>query len=186
MKKLWTVCITLVLALAVSACGETGDSESDSAAAQNVQPVISGYTATNVDNVVDAFSAGLGASALASGNVPLAATIERVNTSLSCLEGTGALSGQYYVQDNPTLGVPQGGVSLIANTDRIQRNLLNCVTEQPFSAQAISIEPCFETGEFTYEGENFLYMYGGAGEGICAAFNQHFNNLDATVTSRYP
>lgn len=187
-KQVTIVALLLLITSVLTACGvKTNDTKNDVSSAQNVQPRLAGYEVRDVDNIVDAFSTALGASALATGNIPLAATIERVNSGLGCLQEAGALSGQLYIQNENVQIVPQGGVVVVGNVDRIQRNLLSCVTSG-FSAQSVlEIQPCFQTGEFTYNNENFVYMYGGAGAGICASFQTHFvTNLGATVTSQYP
>lgn len=187
MKKLITLLTLVALVFVLVACGETGDTSSDSTAAQQLQPNIAGFDVQNSDNVIDGFSTTLAATALASGNVPLAIAIERINSTLECLENTGALSGQIYIQSENVNLVPEGGTSIVVNTDRVERNLFNCVTNQPLSAQALSIEPCFATGTFTFEEEEFLFMYAGAGQGICQAFDIHFiNGLGGVLTSSYP
>lgn len=187
MNKLLTLITVFVIGIVLVACQPTNDSSSDSASAQSLQPNLAGYEVQNSDNIIDGFSTALAASALTSGNVPLAIAIERVNSTLECLENVGALSGQIYIQNENVQIVPQGGTTLIVNLSRVERNLFNCVTEQPLSAQALSIEPCFQTGTFTFEEEEFLYLYAGAGAQVCAAFNTHFvTGLGGTITSNYP
>jgi len=169
--------VSLMIASLVLAACDTGDTAQDTAAAQNFQPNFSGYEITDADNLVDAVTASTGAGALASGNVALAAAMERANTTLACLQERGAISGQMYLQNENVGVVPEVGVSFVINKSRVERNLLNCVTQPPLSAQAVTIEPCAETGEFTFEGEEFTYIYVGVGDNICNGFETHFANL---------
>lgn len=167
----------------VAACQPTGDSSSDRAAAQNLQPALSGYQVQNVDNVLDAFAATTGTTAIGTGNIPLAATIERVNSLLQCLQDVGAVSGSVYVQSEGVTIVPQAGVSVIINKTRVERNILSCVTQQPFSAQSVlEVQPCVASGSFVFEGQEYYYAFAGAGDGICAGFYIHFQNYDSTLT----
>lgn len=187
MKRLITVLmVALMVAFGLVAC-DTLDSADDGTSAQNLQPNLAGYSRQDVDGIVDAFATTLGASALASGNVPMALTVERVNTGLGCLQEKGAISGQMYIQEATSLSVPQGGVSVVINVNRTQRNLFNCLTDQPFSAQSLEVQPCFVNGTLNYEGDEYIYMYAAAGDEICALFGQHFQtNLSGTITSQYP
>lgn len=169
----------LLMGLLLAAC-ETTDSASDPTSAQNMQPSLVGYDVQDTDNIIDAVTSAAGAAALASGNVPLVAAIERINTTLGCLQEVGAVSARTYVQNENVSVVPQAGVSLIVNQDRVERNLLSCVVEPPLSAQAVlEIEPCIDSGTFTQDGETFFYAYLGAGSQICAAFRAHYEGLGA-------
>lgn len=188
MQKRMTLILLAIVALLIAACNTQTEGEAgDTTSAQTLQPNIAGYEVRDVDNIVDGFSTAIAASAVTSGNVPLAVAIERINTTLECLQDTGAISGQIYIQQEDVQVVPQGGTSIVVNLDRVQRNVFGCVTDQPLSAQSLSIEPCFQTGQFTYEEQTFVYMYAGAGANICAAFQTHFvTGLGATITSEYP
>jgi hypothetical protein len=175
----------LMMMLAVfmlAACGQTGDSSSDATSAQNLQPALTGYQVQNVDNVLDAFAATAGTTAVGTGNVPLAATIERVNTLLQCMQDVGAISGSVYVQNQNVTIIPQAGISVVINKTRVERNVLSCLTQQPFSAQSVlDVQPCVESGSFIFEGQEYYYAFAGAGDGICAGFYTHFQNYDSTL-----
>lgn len=179
LRKMMLLIGVLAAALLLAAC-DTDDSSSDSAAAQNLQPNLTGYDVQNPDNVIDTFSGGIGAAALAAGNIPLAAAIERVNTTLQCLQDVGAVDARIYTQTENVNIIPQAGVSLIVNQTRVERNILGCVTESPISAQAtLEIQPCADAGSFTFEEENYFYAYIGAGDQLCAALQTHYNSLGA-------
>lgn len=173
----------MMIALALVAC-ETGDSATDALSAQNQQPAITGYQTTDLDVAGDAILATAAGSAVATGNVPLVAAIQRGDALLQCLQDTGAMSGLVYVEQNPNI-VPQVGTSLIINRTRVASNVFNCLTDLT-SAQSINLEPCSAYGEFTVESEEFYFAYVGAGDGICAAFQSHYQSLNATVLGAYP
>lgn len=173
-----------ILAIILVAC-ETNDQATDALSAQNQQPALTGYQTTDLDIAGDALLAAAGGSAVATGNVPLAAAIQRGDALLQCLQDTGAASGLMYVEENPNI-IPQVGASLVVNKTRVQRNVFSCLTELGFGAQsAISLEPCAAHGEFTVDGEEFFFAYVGAGQGICAAFDSHFTSLNSTILGIY-
>ena len=176
--------IMLILALVLVAC-ETADDANDTLSAQNQQPALVGFQTTDLDIAGDALLAAAGGTAITTGNIPLAAAIQRGDALLQCLQDTGAVSGLMYVEENPSL-VPQVGASLLVNKTRVERNLFACVTELGFSAQALEIEPCVAYGEFTVESEEFWFAYVGAGAGVCTGFSTHYASLGATVLDQYP
>lgn len=170
----------LVLAVLLAAC-ETEDSADDSASAQNVQPNLTGYTIQTFDNYSDALAAVAGTGALASGNLPLAAGIERLSTALECLQDVGAVSANLYTRSGDNI-IPQVGVSLVVNQTRVERNILACLAQTPLSAQALEIQICPVSGNFAFEGEEFFFAYFGIGDQMCEAFSTHYQNLNATIT----
>lgn len=176
MNKPLIMGMMIVLALVLASC-DTGDSATDTTSAQNLQPSVTGYDVYETGNVIDTVSNAAGAAALTTGNVPLAAAIERSGTIIECLEDRGAVSAQGYLESAPSDVVPQGGFSLIINDDRVGRNLLNCAAESPVGAQSLVPEICADAGEFVFSGESFTYVYVGTGSQFCAAIQQHFNNL---------
>ena len=178
------IALMMILALVLVAC-ETTDDANDTLSAQNQQPAIVGYQTTDLDIAGDALLAAAGGTAITTGNVPLAAAIQRGDALLQCLQDTGAVSGLMYVEENPSL-VPQVGASLLVNKSRVERNLFSCVTELGFGAQSIQIEPCVAHGEFTVDGEEFWFAYVGAGAGICTGFSTHYASLGATILDQYP
>lgn len=173
--------ITLImLLLVVAACTNNNQTKNDPAAAQQLLPNIVGYNAQDVDSLVDALTtAGAGAS-LATGNLPFAGAIARAETVLQCLQDKGAAGGRTYVQQTLSDLVPEAGVAIIINTDRLNENLLGCLVttgQQGLSAQAVMIEPCAESGAFTFQEDNYSYIYVGVGDELCGYFNQHFTSL---------
>ncbi|MEM9951235.1 MAG: hypothetical protein AAF846_06540 [Chloroflexota bacterium] len=175
--------LIIILTMVLVAC-ETTDSSTDALSAQNQQPAIVGFQTTDLDTAADAILTTTAGAAVTTGNVPLAVTIQRADALLDCLQETGAVSGLTYAEENFDI-VPQVGASLIVNKTRVQRNVLSCVTDTGFSAQAIDLEPCAAYGEFTLNGEEFWFAYVGAGSGLCTGFSAHYSSLNATILGQY-
>lgn len=175
---------TLILAAFVLAgCGSnTSQTRNDGVAAQQLLPAIAGYTASNVDSLVDALTAAGAGASLTTGNLPVAAAIARAETTLQCLQDRGAVGGQSYVQQVLSDLVPEAGVVVIVNNDRLGENFLGCLLtagSERFSAQAVQIQPCAQAGTFTHENNNYSYVYVGVGDALCGYFVQHFTSLNA-------
>jgi len=182
--RLLTLVMTIILVLV--ACEPSTDTATDDLSAQNQQPSLIDYQTTDLDVASDALLVAAGGSAVATGNAPLAAAIQRGDALLQCLQDTGSASGLMYVEENPTL-IPQVGASLVVNKTRVQRNLFDCLTDTGFSAQsALDVEPCAVHGEFTSGGDEFFYAYVGVGSGICLGFEQHFSSFSPTILGEYP
>lgn len=184
MRKSLLVVLMIVVALILVAC-ETADTSTQATSAQSLQPNITGFRIEEGDNVVQSFANVVAGATAVTGNVPLAATIERVNATIACLGDVGAVSAQVYVQEQNVQLVPQAGMSFVVNKTRVERNILGCVADTQFSAQAVlDIEPCAQTGTFTYQNEEFYYAYIGAGTELCSGFSQHFNTYSPTIENR--
>ncbi|MDQ7026996.1 MAG: hypothetical protein Q9P01_06580 [Anaerolineae bacterium] len=181
MRKTLLMVTISVLALILAAC-TTGDTSTQETSAQNLQPNLTGFRVESGDDVIQTFTTTVATGSLATGNVPLAAAIERVGTALDCLIDAGAISGNVYIQD-PAGVIPQAGLSVVINQNRVERNILGCAANLPFAAQGVEIEPCAETGSFTFQEDQFYYVYVGIGSELCAAFNTHFTTYNPTVQS---
>lgn len=185
--RLRLLALITIIAFVLVACEPSGDTTTDALSAQNQQPALVGYQTTDLDVAGDALLAAAGGSAVATGNVPLAAAIQRGDALLQCLQDTGAASGLMYVEENPPLLVPQVGASLVVNKTRVQRNIFSCLTELGFGAQsALDIEPCAAHGEFTVDGDEFFFAYVGIGSGICLGFEEHYASFSPTILGEYP
>lgn len=177
MQRRWMIAMMLVLAVVLAGC-DTGDSASDATSAQNLQPNFTGYDVYETGNIVETVTNVSGVAAAGTGNVPLALAIERAGAIITCLENRGAVSARGYLETTPSSGLlPQGGFSLVVNEDRVARNLLSCAAEAPASAQSVVPEVCANSGQFTFSGEEFTFLYVGTGTEFCAAISQHFSNL---------
>jgi hypothetical protein len=176
--------LALGLSVMLAACTPTGDTSNDAASAQNLQPNISGYNITNSNSITDALTTAGAGAALASGNAPVAAAIAKAEAVLQCMQDTGAIDARVYVEAAQTGVIPETGASVVINSTRVNRNLFNCLTtgrttDPGITAQAVEIVPCTGSGEFTYQGEKFTYLYIGVGDRLCGFFNQHFESIKA-------
>lgn len=176
-----------LLAVLAAACGDTGDRAGDEVSAQSLMPNIVGYRVTETDSIIDAVTAAGAGGALASGNVPLAVTIERAENILGCLQERGAVGAQVYIEENPADVIPQTGAVIIVNQTRLNRNLLDCIatgSTEGFRSQAVTIEPCADSGSFRYQENDFSYIYVGVGDQLCGFFQQHFTSIQAEAGGR--
>lgn len=177
MRNVGLLICSFLLALVLVAC-TTEDSSTDTTSAQSLQPAPNGFSQEVANDAVEDFAAVVAAGSGVTGNVPLAAGLERARTTLDCLEDVGAISAVIYRQENFTV-VPQAGVSLIVNKTRVERNILGCVTDTPFRSQGAEdiIQPCANSGEFTVSDEEFWYAFIGVGAEFCSQIEPYFNNL---------
>jgi hypothetical protein len=174
-----SVVLILVLSVIAACTPNTSQTVNDPVAAQQLMPNIVGYTANEVTDVVAALSTAASAASLAGGNLPVAGALNRAETLLRCLQERGAVSGRSYLQQNITNIVPEAGVVVIINNDRVAENFLACLAAapRPMTAQTVTIEPCAEAGSFTFQNNNFSFVYVGVGNELCGYFSTHFNNL---------
>jgi hypothetical protein len=173
----WALMILVLLA----ACQAQGTS-TDPQAAQQLQPNIAGYTATSATNLVDVFTKAGSGVALSTGDAPLAAAIAKAGDAASCLQQSGAIDARTYQETSPSGVIPEVGVSMVINTTRVNQNLLSCLTRgtnQGFSAQSVTIEPCTGSGSFTFQSNNYTYLFLGVGDKLCGYFDQHFASIKA-------
>lgn len=181
MKNTLRLTITLIIAaLALAAC-DTGDSATDPTSAQSLQPSPNGFSREVANDIVEDFAMVAAAGSGATGNIPVAAALERIGTALECLEDAGAVSAMIYRQEDGG-AIPQAGISLLVNSTRVERNILNCVTQLPFESQSLAdaIQPCVESGSFSNSGEDFFYAYAGVGDSFCDQVGTYFTNLSTT------
>jgi hypothetical protein len=181
MNKRFIMLILMVAALLLAACQPKG-SEEDVTSAQNLQPAIAGFTTTNLDTGVDAIALSAGTGAIATGNLPLAAAIERANSLLQCLQDTGAVSGLAYLQTDPNI-IPQTGASLLINKTRVQQNLFACMSNQVLAQTALEFEVCAAQGQFVAGEDQFWFAYVGVGTDICNGFRSHFSASNSAISS---
>lgn len=172
---------TLLAMLSLSACASITGTSNDTQSAQRLLPNISGYNTSSVDSIVSAITAAGAGAALTSGNPVMAAAIARSDSVITCLKNSGAVDGLTYTQATGGGIIPEAGVAFVINQTRVNQNLLGCLLStgqaQAFSAQAVDIKPCAETGNFRYENNDYTYIYVGVGDRLCGFFAQHFSNL---------
>lgn len=178
MDKRFLIIGVLVAAVLLVGCQTTG-SRQDPTSAQNMQPAIQGFTTTDLDTGLDAIALSAGTGAAVTGNVPLAAAIERANSLLQCLQDTGSISGLLYTQSDPGI-LPETGASLIVNKTRVQENLFACLSSQIFAQTDLEIPVCAAQGQFTVSSDEFWFAYVGVGTNLCNAFRSHFSSSNPT------
>lgn len=169
--------------LVLAACANNNQSSADAVAAQQLLPTIAGYNTSDVDSIVDALTAAGSGAMLAQGNLPAAGAIARAEAVVQCLQDRGAVGGRTYVQQTLSEVIPQAGVAVVINQNRLNENFLGCLLTGPgnFSAQAVTIEPCANAGTFTYQNNTYSFVYVGVGSDLCGYFSQHFiTNLGGT------
>lgn len=187
MRKIALIMAVLMMVLAACDNINTTDSRTDVESAQNVMPNLANYTVADMDSWADLATTAASGAALTSGNAPLAAGILRAEQVVQCLQDTGSLSAQSYIENQPQGIIPQAGAVMIVNQTRLNQNLLACLLttgqEGGMTTQSIQIQPCTGAGTFQYQEDDFSYLYIGVGDGLCNAFSQHFQSLGATPSS---
>ncbi|GAB1420606.1 hypothetical protein MASR2M15_07140 [Anaerolineales bacterium] len=178
MKKIYFIS-SLLMSLFLSACGATGQTTADAAAAQNLLPQIVGYNRQNADSLTDALTTVGAGAALATGNAPVAAMVGAIDGFFKCMQSTGSVAVMTYVEQNVNILAPKAGVIAVVNQDRVADNLLPCVSGQSrgFSAQAVQVEPCTGSGSFQYLGDTVTYVYAATDPALCSVFQGHFDSV---------
>jgi len=165
--------------LAAVACQDTGNTAQDVNSAQRLLPNLAAYTATDVDTAIDGAFTAVGGAALAGGQVEITAAVAKAEQMIQCFQDRGALAAKFYTENTQSNIVPKVGAVLVINQTRVNQELLNCLLggqNQTFSAQSV-VEPCADSGNFTYQGDSISYVYVGSQPDVCALFNQHFTNV---------
>lgn len=169
----------VLVLLTATACGalggSTGDSSDDAQAAQSFMPTISGYTAVKAADIKTAISTVTQGGAAATGNLPTAFLINRLDAFITCYNNVGAVDAQVYT----SLAIPPTvGALAVINQDRAVANLASCVTGGGGTgdlAGAQAAGPCFGSGSFESGGDTITYVYGASDQSLCDSFQNHFN-----------
>lgn len=163
--------------------GPTGDTANQTTSAQSFLPDIAGYSRTDASSITSAITSLGGGASLISGNPALAAGIAKIDDMIQCYQQVGAVAANIYTENN--IGqllqgqVPSVGALAVVNQDRLSRNFLNCALSgsDAFSAQQVTIEPCFGSGTFQKNGETITYIYAATAPGLCQSFQSHFDRM---------
>jgi len=176
---LMTVMVTIV------ACQATGNTAQDVNSAQRLLPNLAAYTATDVDTAIDGAFTAVGGAALAGGQIEITAAVAKAEQLIQCFQDRGALAAKFYTENAQSSVVPKVGAVLVINQTRVNQELLNCLLggqNQGFSAQSAVVEPCANSGSFTYQGDSISYVYVGSQPEVCALFDQHFTSVQQNNT----
>jgi hypothetical protein len=163
--------------------GPTGDTANQTTSAQSFLPDIAGYSRTDASSITSAITSLGGGASLISGNPALAAGIAKIDDMIQCYQRVGAVAANIYTENN--IGqllqgqVPSVGALAVVNQERLSRNFLNCALSgsDAFSAQQVTIEPCFGSGTFQKNGESITYIYAATAPGLCQSFQSHFDRM---------
>ena len=184
-KRLIGIALILIaLPLVLVACEETGDTNQDTAAAQQFIPSPSGYAEHETDNIQDAIATTLGGAGALTGNIPQAAIVAQINNMVNCYREVGAFDAKMHIQ-NVTLSdmqTPVAGVVAVVNADRVTSNFVSCANpaNNTRSQSASLVNPCFDSGTFEAEGDTFLYFYGATDAPLCLAYGAHFGQYTSS------
>jgi hypothetical protein len=157
-------------------------------------PRLSGYTTADASSIEDALNLVLSAQSAESDtfsaqSISLSAIattvlVSRLDEFVACYQQSGAVDARVYIQaDLATIaagGIPPMGAVVVANNDRLQEALLNCVVSagggNGFSAQSAD-QPCGNFGTFTANNDTFTYLYAGSSSAFCGAVESHFGGF---------
>jgi hypothetical protein len=151
----------------------TGNTSNDAAAAQQYVPDLPGYISTNASSIASAVSTISGGASILSGNLIGAAMVAQIDGMISCYQQVGAVAAKVYAQvDIASVAsgqIPSVGALAVVNQDRIAGNFLPCAlgSGKGFSAQSAAPEPCANSGTFSANGNNYLYIYAASNQDLC-------------------
>ena len=178
MRVSWLLFVAIVVL--ASACQTVGTND-DPESAQRLLPNIANYDASNADSIVDAVTTAVGGAAALQGNFPAAAALAKVEQTLQCLQDTGTIAANTYIENPPAEVVPKAGIVAVVNQDRLSTNLTACIfslqRDENLRSQAATIEPCFGDGSLQFRSVNYSYLYAATDPDTCAIFKTHFENV---------
>ena len=158
----------------------TGNSSSDTAAAQQYVPDLPGYLSSDATSLTSALSTISGGASLLSGNPITAAMIAQIDGMITCYENVGAVAAKIYTQvDIASVAqgqIPSVGALAVINQDRLVNNFLPCAlgSGRGFSAQAAAQnQPCAGSGSFTANSNTYWYLYAATRQDLCTTIAQH-------------
>lgn len=157
---------TLIAVIALTACQPQQGSAKDMLPAVPNTTVVEGETITQfVAKVADG-------AALAAANPELIPVIQRVEASLTCYQGLGAVALRTYT--DKTFPLSAGIVAIIdrkALTDPV--NFANCVlgrAQAPDASAMPTIDPCVKTYTLKKDDNEFYIAYIATTKEMCQAF----------------
>jgi hypothetical protein len=157
-------------------------------------PTLSGYTTADASNFEDALNLVLGAQSadantfsaqsVSVSTIATTVLVSRLDEFVACYQRSGAVDGRVYIRaDLATItsgGIPPMGAVVVANNDRLQQALLDCVISPNdsggFSAQSAD-QPCGNFGTFTANNDTFTYLYAGTSSAFCGPVESYFGGF---------
>jgi hypothetical protein len=152
--------------------GSTGQTSNDPAAVQQYFPTIPGYSASPVNDIVNAITTVTGGVSLATGNLLGTVAINRLQTMAECYREVGAVDARVYTQLN--ISQPVIGALAIVNQDRVTQNLLSCAIGGAAQGRTTEPQPCIGSGSFSANNNTYHYIYAASDQALCTEFTNHF------------
>lgn len=178
MNKIILTVLLVFLAIFAVSCEQTNDTAGDAESAQSLMPSVAGYTSQSADNVQEAIATALGTGAAASGNLPAAGMIERVDAMIDCYQDVGAVDARIFFQQEGSL-IPHVGAVAVINETRLIDNFLSCITStRGLTAQTAEFEVCNGSGRITVSGDSIAYLYVATSPSFCSTVQNYFNGLN--------
>jgi hypothetical protein len=170
------IAMIIVSGCSLEGAGPTGQTSNDPAAVQQYFPTIPGYSASQVNDIVEAITLVTGGASLATGNLLGSFAISRLQTMAECYQGVGAMDARVYTQLN--IQQPVIGALAIVNQDRITENFLNCAIGGTGQTPRLTEpQPCIGSGTFTQNNDTYHYIYAASDQALCAEFTRHFSQF---------
>src|SRR5579859_5562096 len=153
------VACILGLGLIFSGCGQ-GPAPDNSAS--NLMPVLTDYNSETTLDIQAAISKLGSAAALAGAQVEIAASVQAVDSLLTCYEKAGAIVGQAYVnKTNPVYS----GLIIIVNKNVLTnpQTFLQCVAPKGIlsapSGSTPTVQPCTKSYTLNQDNNSFYIAY---------------------------
>jgi predicted small secreted protein len=159
------VLLTLLAAIALTAC------QTQRGSAKDMLPAVPNTTVVEGETITQFLAKVADGAALAAANPELIPLIQRVEASLTCYQGLGAVALRTYT--DKTFPLSAGIVGIIdrnALTD--PANFANCVLgrAQAESSAIPSINPCTKTYTLKKDDNEFYIAYIATTQEMCTAF----------------
>jgi len=159
------VLLTLLAAVALTAC------QTQRGSAQDMLPNVPNTTVVEGETITQFLAKVADGAALAAANPELIPVIQRVEASLTCYQGLGAVALRTYT--DKTFPLSAGIVAIIdRNALTNPANFGNCVLgrAQGAEASAPTIQPCSKTYTLKKDDNEFYIAYIATTQEMCQAF----------------
>jgi len=157
--------LTLIAAVALTAC------QSKQGSAKDMLPDVPNTTVVEGETITQFVAKAADGAALAAANPELIPLIQRVEASLTCYQGLGAVALRSYTDKDFPLSA--GIVSIIdRNALTNPTNFANCVLgrAQADASAMPTIDPCTKTYTLKKDNNEFYIAYIATTQEMCSAF----------------
>jgi hypothetical protein len=159
------VLLTLLAALALTAC------QTQRGSAKDMLPDVPNSTVVEGQTITQFLAKVADGATLAGANPELIPLIQRVEASLTCYQGLGAVALRTYT--DKTFPLSAGVVAIIdRNALTNPTNFGNCVLgrAQGGAASSVTIDPCVKTYTLKKDNNEFYIAYIATTKEMCTAF----------------